>query len=286
MTRIAIISDIHGNLPALEATMADLRRMSADQVIVNGDVINRGPQSAACLTAVRAMGWPVVFGNHEEYVLKMRSGDMPREWESDWWLPTRSAAESLSESDVAFLRGLPWHYVLAEPGLPPVRIVHGSPRRLNEGVGYWLSDADLCDLAAGVPEPVLVCAHTHRPFNRRVGERWFLNTGAVGAPFNGDPSAQYVLLTAHNGAWHADLRAVAYDRAPVYAAWEQAGYLHRSAIAHVFKYEVETATYHLGPYLEFCGANGLDERRLESFMQYRAAASHMPPGRTVKLRST
>lgn len=282
MARVAILADIHGNLPALEAVMADLARLAPDQVIVNGDIVNRGPQSKSCLAAVRATGWPVVFGNHEEYVLKFAAGELPDLWRSDLWLPTRHVTEcELTEADRAYFRGLPWAHVIDAPGLPSVRVVHGSPRALNEGIGFWLSDADLLALAGGVPEPVLVGAHTHRPFERRVGDRWFLNSGAVGAPFNGVPDAQYLLLTGRNGDWQAEFRHVPYDRAPVYAAWEQSGQLARSMTAQVFKYEVETATFHLKTYFDFCHDRGLEPNGLASFRAYRDFSRDVPPGRSL-----
>jgi predicted phosphodiesterase len=282
MTRIAILADIHGNLPALEAALADLKRVAPDQVIVNGDVINRGPQSKECLAAVRATGWPVIFGNHEEYVLLADDGNPPPGWESDWWLPTRLVAEELSAEEIAYIRAMPWDYVVDVPGLPGIRIVHGSMRALNDGIGFWLSDDELLDAIRAAPEPVVIGAHTHRTFERRVGDRWALNCGAIGVPFNGNPAAQYLVMTGARGVWQADFRAVPYDRTPVYAAWERTGYLQRSMAAQVFKYEVETATFHLMSYIRFCDNNHLEHNAIQSFMRYRRATAHLTPGRSLK----
>lgn len=270
MTRLAVMADIHGNLAALEAVLADVARVAPDRVVVNGDVINRGPQSRECLGIIRDTGWPVVFGNHEEYVLKFRDDDIPEEWRTDWYLPTRRVAEELSDDDIAFIRALPWHFVVDEPGLPAIRIVHGSPRHLNEGLGYWLSNAELCEIIAGVPEPVVIGAHSHRPFERHVDGRWVLNCGAVGAPFNGNPAAQYLVLDGSDGAWQADFRAVPYDRTPTYEAWAQGNLLARSMIAQVFKFEVETASFHFMAYENFCDAHDLPRNELPSFLRYRA----------------
>ncbi len=285
MPRIAILADIHGNLPAFEAVQRDIAAIAPDQVIVNGDVINRGPQSKACLQAVRAMAWPVVFGNHEEYVLKFRAGDLPREWNTDWWLPTRRVAEALSDEEFAYLKTLPWRHTIEVPGLPAIRVVHGSPRALNDGLGFWMSDDELLAAVQAVPEPVVVGAHTHRPFDRRVGARWILNSGAVGAPFNGDPSAQYLVLTGDDGQWSVEFRAVPYDRAPLYAAWERSGDLAHSVIARVFKYEVETATFHLMAYIRFCKEHRLPKNDVATFKRYRAASADVPPGRSMKPRA-
>jgi predicted phosphodiesterase len=283
MMRVAILGDIHGNLPALEAVTADLEPLAPDLVIVDGDIVNRGPQSQECVQAIRAQGWPAVFGNHEDYVLTFRDGRTPEGWDSDWWLPARRVAEDLSADEIAYLRALPWHYVVDEPGLPAIRIVHGSPRALNDGLGFWVTHGELCAAIATVPEPVVVGAHTHRPFDQHVARRWVLNCGAVGAPYNGDPAAQYLVLTSRDSAWEADFRRVPYDRAPLYAAWDRAGYMEH-VIAQVFRYEIETATYHLESYLEFCRARGLDRDVLVSFEQYRGASRNVKPGRSVRLR--
>jgi predicted phosphodiesterase len=284
MMRIAILSDIHGNLPALQAVIADLKPLAPDLVIVDGDIVNRGPQSRECVQAIRAQGWPAVYGNHEDYVLSFDEGRALDEWYSDWWLPVRRVSEDLSADELEYLRTLPRHYVVDEPGLPAIRIVHGSPRALNDGLGFWLTDAELCAAVASVPEPVVVGAHTHRPFDQRVTHRWVLNCGAVGAPYNGNPAAQYLVLTACAGTWEADFRGVPYDRAPVYAAWDRSD-LMQHVIARVFRYEVETATYHLASYLEFCQAHGLDRDTVASFEQYRRAAWNVTPGRSLRLRA-
>lgn len=282
MVRIAIVSDIHGNLPALEAVLRDLDQVWPDRVYVNGDVVNRGPQSKECLDRVRALGWPVVFGNHEEYVLKCRHGAPGEDWASPFWLPVhRLAQEELSADDIAYLEALPRSRLIALPGLPAIRLVHGSLRALNEGLGFWMTDDELLAAVDSAPEPVVVGAHTHRTYQRRVGGRWVLNSGAVGAPYNGDPAAQYLLLAGRDGAWEAEFRAVPYDRAPVYAAWARTGYLEVSVAARLMQYELQTATYHFGPYFDFCAVYGYDSNDDAAFEQYVFISRDVPPGRSL-----
>jgi predicted phosphodiesterase len=282
MVRIAILSDIHGNLAALEAALDDVRATAPDRVIVNGDIINRGPQSIECLQAIRALGWPVVFGNHEEYALKRIDGEVPEPWRTRFWEPFQHVADALSADEIAYLRALPRDYVVNVPHLPAMRIVHGSMRALNDALGFWMSDAELLEAVDGAPEPIVIGAHSHRTFERRVGTRWMLNSGSVGAPFNGDPGAQYLLMTATNGHWEAEFRSVTYDRASVYAAWARSGELECCMSAQVFKYEVETATFHLGSYVRFCELHGLDQNDRVSFERYRDSSRNVQPGRSLK----
>lgn len=287
MPRLAILADVHGNLPALEAVQADLARLAPDAVIVAGDVINRGPQSAECLQAVRATGWTVLFGNHEDYILKLADGSLPApDDDEDWWLPARRVADELSAEELAYLAALPRQHVVALPGLPAIRVLHGSLRALNDGIGFWMTDADLRDAIGAAPETIVVGAHTHRPYSRYIDGHWALNCGAAGFPFNGDPAAQYLVLESENGAWAADFRAMPYDRTPVFAAWERTGILRRSVIARVFRLEIETASPHLNRYDRFCEERGLSPGDPASFEHYlaqsarsapRQAPGHQPP---------
>jgi predicted phosphodiesterase len=282
MARVAILADIHGNLPAFEAVLADLRDVAPDEVVVNGDIINRGPQSKECLQIVRESGWHVTYGNHEDYVLKgVRRDDLPPEWDTDWFLPVRSVSESLNPDEIAYISALPWSHVIDVPGLPAVHVTHGSPRALNDGLGPWYDDADLLDALSLVPQRVIVGAHSHRPFDHHVDGHWALNCGSVGDPFNGNPAAQYLVLTGQGGAWQADFRAIPYDRERTYAAWNITGYMERSMSAQVFKLEVETATFHLLAYERFCAKHELPKNEMRSFQRYRRAAAMTPPGRVL-----
>lgn len=283
MPRVAILADIHGNLPALEAVQADIARVAPDLVIVAGDVINRGPQSKACLQAIRATGWTVLFGNHEEYILKLADGSLPTpDDEVDWWLPAARVAGELSDEELAYLAALPRVHVVALPGLPAIRVLHGSLRALNDGIGFWMSDDDLRAGVCAAEEPIVVGAHTHRPYSRHLDRHWALNCGAVGFPFNGNPAAQYLVLESEDNGWTADFRAVPYDRALVYAAWERTDILERSVIARVFRLEVETASPHLNHFDRFCTRHGLPHTELASFERYLAhIASHPHPQHSV-----
>jgi len=283
MPRVAVLADIHGNLPALEAVLADIERLAPDRVIVAGDVINRGPQSRACLQAVRATGWPVLFGNHEEYILKLADRSLPVPGDNaDWWLPAARVAQELSAEELAYLAGLPHHDVIALPGLPAIRVMHGSLRALNDGIGPWMSDDDLREAVGAAPEPVVIGAHTHRPYSHHLDGHWALNCGAVGFPFNGNPAAQYLVLDTVDGGWAADFRAVPYDRAPVYAAWERTGILQRSVIARIFRLELETASPHLNNYDRFCTERRLAPNDPASFEQYVRHARAHPAHRLMR----
>lgn len=269
MTKIAIISDIHANMHALEAVMRDLRRMAPDRVIVNGDLVGRGPQSREVLETVDRQAWSVIKGNHEEFWAQCGRGDLPPEWQESWWKPTRMQIEQLDSAWFDWMEALPQEIVIALPGAPTVQIVHGSPRRSNEGLYAHVTDDELLTTLGNTPHPVVVGAHTHVPMDRRVGHYRVLNCGSVGAPFNENPAAQYLLLIWRQQQWTVEFRQVTYDYQAALRYWSASGYYASGVAAQVFAYELETANFHFWHYVRFCEVNELSYNKPASFVRYR-----------------
>ncbi len=269
MTKIAIISDIHGNMHALEAVITDLHRMAPDRVVVAGDLVGRGPQSQEVLEAVQQQGWHCIQGNHEEFWAQCGHGMLPTEWEENWWKPTRLQIEQLSPAWFDWMAQLPSEHVVALSDVPAVQIMHGSPRRINEGLYAHVPEEDLLKTLGETPYPVIVGAHTHVPMDRQAGSHRVLNCGSVGAPFNGDPAAQYLLLIWRQGEWIAEFRRVPYDYRAALRYWSASGYFASGVAAQIFAYELETATFHFWHYVRFCEVMGLSYNRPASFARYR-----------------
>ena len=199
---LAVIADLHGNLPALEAVLADLERGRPDRVVVAGDFVNRGPQSGAVLERIIPLGFDSISGNHDTWLASLARGhNHPAEWETSWWTPVRRAVAELTPAHLAYLDALPFSLRVELPGAAPIRVVHGSPRNNREGMGRLRSDTDVAAALAGVEEETVVAAHIHYPYERHVAGRHVIVTGAVGCPFNGDINAQYGLFTWEGSAW-------------------------------------------------------------------------------------
>ncbi len=241
MVDIALLSDIHGNLPALEAVIADLRRWQPDAVYVLGDMVHGCVWSAEVMDLLCGLGWPMLLGNHDAAVLQLGTPRMePRyadrlRYAGLWWTRGRLAAGHL-----AVLAELPRELSLSFPGMPPLRLLHGLPGNFFVGIrpdspADWVSRH-----LDGVVEPAVAGGHTHVAMARPIG-RWFVvNSGSVGAPYDGDTRASYVRLTGDRAGWEAEIRRVPYDTAAVDAAYRssdlaQAGsalveMLHRSVM--------------------------------------------------------
>lgn len=251
---IAILADIHANLPALLAVEADLRARGVTEVVVAGDLIGRGPMGTAVVQHVQRAGWRCVRGNHEDYVLGFKHGRVPPAWlVTEEWAALRWMGRELSDEAGAFCEALPLQFALEED--PHVVVVHGSPNSYNEGLGVWTPEGVLDAHLDAVGATCLVCAHTHRPMLREVGARSVVNVGSVGLPFNGDVRAQYAILETDGEQRTVTLHQVEYDRAAILDVYDASGFLDQGAItAHLLRLEVETARPHLVPYLAWTRA--------------------------------
>lgn len=243
---LAIISDIHGNIHALEAVLRDIEARGVEQIIVNGDMVNRGPHNIAVLERITALDVPLVMGNHDDLMRKWveRDPDIPAEWFGDpFWEGTAWAARQLAEAGwIDALRDLPMTYRIEADSAPTLLISHGSPRHYREGYGRYLKEEQVSEIVQMYPHDVLIGSHTHRPMVLHWGEHTLLNTGAVGAPFNSDPRAQYLLLTLAEAGWQWEFCAVPYDRAAALADYERSGYLAEGELsAHIFWQELHYA---------------------------------------------
>jgi predicted phosphodiesterase len=257
--RLAILADIHANLPALEAVLADVARQALDSIVVAGDHFTGGPCPAETSRLLRSLDAHTIRGNTDERVLAYEDGDVPAAWRSSeqWaglrWLHTRLDGETF-----AWLDSLPEQHVVAAPGTPPVRVVHGTPDSLTrhtlpdrdpdclqifQQANILPQDADpppLGQTLARIEEPVLVCGHSHIPWAQAVGGRLALNPGSVGAPVNGDVRAQYALLN-WEGRWSVEHRAIPYDLERARRAYHEGGLLAEAGpIGRAFLLNVET----------------------------------------------
>lgn len=283
--KLAVIADIHGNLEALEAVLADLQQQGVERVIVNGDLVNRCPDSVAVLSRLAPLGFPWTVGNHDELVCKWadRSDDLPQAWFTDpFWLGTAWSTARLVESGrLADLRNLPMTHRVAMRGAPTLLISHGSPRHTREGYGKHLPDEAISEIVQHYPADILIGSHTHRPYQRRWGRYLVLNTGAVGTPFNGDRRAQYLLLTLRHGTWEIAFRAVPYDVEAALRRFETSGYLAEGGLsALIFYHELRLARSLHAPFWMWTEELGLP-RTHDTWQRFQAAFPERfaPPSR-------
>ena len=259
--RVAILADIHGNLPALEAVLSDVERQQVDRVVVNGDLVNRAPGGVAVVQRVTALGADLTLGNHDDLMraLVERDGTIPEAFHSDpFWEANRWCARALADAGaLERVASAPMTVRIAPPGAPSVLVSHGSPRHFREGYGPYLGVEVLSEISEMHPADVLVGSHTHQPMLKRWGPLTVINTGAVGVPFNRDGRAQYLLLDLVDGAWRPTFRRVAYDVQSALDAFGQHDYLERGGLlARLFRDEIRDARSYLVPYQMWAAETG------------------------------
>lgn len=276
--RLAVLADVHGNLPALEAALDDVTRQGVDRIICLGDLADRGPYPHECVERVRAACHVTIAGDNDLDVLAMANGQAPKGWqESLQFAPLRWTAAHMNGTDLFFLASLPQQYRLDTGDEPPVRFVHGSPRSPAEPV-FEDRDLSAADALGMVHEDVLVAGHTHQPWLVRVGNRVAFNPGSVGQPFNDDPRAQYALLISHRGKWGVEHRAVPYDVERVREAFVTSGYLAAGgALARACLLTDVTGSNHIMPFLwhayRLAAERGCDGCRVVPDEVWREAAT-------------
>lgn len=212
--RLAIFSDVHANLPALDAVLADINAVGVDARYVLGDLVGYAPWPNEVLDRLQAERIPVVLGNYDD-----GTGFDREECGCAYTDPAEKALGDrsfawtkahTSEPNKAWLRSLP-HEIRFASNSHRFLLVHGSPRRINEYLYPDKPDATFARIAAGSAADIIVCGHTHQPYDKTVAGTRFINDGSAGKPKDGDPGACWALVETSPGLIAVEFRRVAYD---------------------------------------------------------------------------
>lgn len=215
MNQVTIFGDIHGNLPALEAVLADIEARELSPLYCLGDLVGYGTFPNEVIETIRGRNIPTLMGNYDQGV-----GNSSDDCGCAY---TTKVAEELGKRSIAwsnqkttdenklYLRQLTDQIPLELDGLR-VQLVHGSPRKINEYLFENRPDASLERLLDMAQADVLVCGHTHIPYHRILPSgRHVVNAGSVGKPKDGNPQACYVVLEVNSRELTVSFRRVPYD---------------------------------------------------------------------------
>jgi putative phosphoesterase len=239
--RLGVIADIHGSLPSLEAVLREIHTAGVDGLLVAGDM-TCGPNSDEVLQLLLEEHAWMVLGNNESYLLRFDSGQAPDWWHtSHQWALNRWVYRTIDRASLDILHNLTEQLVIDLPGIDPIRMFHGSLRKNNEMLDPEKYPEPLEDAFNRTTEQVLVCGHTHNPWQKHRDGRLALNPGAVLFPCNGDLGAQYALLTWNGSAWEVEHHSAAYDVSLVRKAFTETGFLEEGgALTKGFLLSIET----------------------------------------------
>ncbi len=196
--RVAVVSDIHGNLTAFEAVLADIRQCSPDLVLHGGDLADPGSSPIEIIDRIRSLGWQGVMGNTDEMLVQpdsleefaSQSSSPPALWEAIRQIA--SATRSwLGEERLAWLRELP-----RVKSQGTFALVHATPESCWRAPAVEATDAELETIYGSLGQPIVIFGHTHMPSIRTIAGQpgLLINTGSVGLSYDGDPRASYLIL--------------------------------------------------------------------------------------------
>ncbi len=202
--RLAVFSDVHANLPALESVLRELKKKKIKQIYCAGDLVGDGPFPREVLELLRQHSVECIRG-HSDLKLLRALEKRKRDRLTNWTL------QQLTVRDLELLKSLSARQEIEIFGKKLV-LVHGSPFSEIEYVTRNRDDRELEEMLSDAECQVLVCGHSHEPFVRSVKNGWVINCGAVGKHINGAGLAQYALLTIQNGKFRAAIQEVPYAR--------------------------------------------------------------------------
>jgi putative phosphoesterase len=208
----ALIGDVHANLPALRAVLKHARQQGAETIWNVGDFVGYGPFPNQVVKRLRKLESISIIGNYDLKVLKIKR-------KKEKWLNKRDplkilafrwAYKNLSKKSKKYLRSLPKKRRFEWEGRR-VLLTHASPASNEEALDATTPEQRLRELAQMAKVDLIVCGHSHRPFVRRVDDVWFINTGSVGRPDDGDPRATYAVLKNASEEIEVEHFRVAYN---------------------------------------------------------------------------
>ena len=226
MNAVAVVTDIHANLHALRAALRRLEELEIERVYCGGDLVGYGPHPNEVCALIEDRKIPTIYGNYDHAIGRdLEDCGCAYVDQHDRELGQRSVEWTLahtSRRSKEFMRGLPFD-LRFEVGGNRVRLVHGSPRKVNEYMFEGKPARTFERIAAGADCDVLVFGHTHRPWIREYGGVLFVNCGSVGKPKDGDPRGSFAILRPAVESVEVTIERVAYDAETVARQVVEAG---------------------------------------------------------------
>jgi predicted phosphodiesterase len=216
MTRIAAISDIHGNATALEAVLADIAREEPDALMVAGDLVLNGPEPALVIDVLRSLPDALIIAGNTDIAVADFDYSAAFPWMTDG-VPdaivdgAEWAHDTLGDERVDWLRRLPSERRWRADDDTLVLVCHASPGSQTSGFDQHLDPSVTIELVARTDARVIVCGHTHLPEVRDLGWKVIVNDGSAGYVFDGDPTASWALIDVADDEVHAEIRRTTFD---------------------------------------------------------------------------
>ncbi|OSB09105.1 metallophosphoesterase family protein [Paraclostridium bifermentans] len=197
--KIAVISDIHSNLYALDSVLADIETKDVDMIVCTGDLVGYGTRPNEVIESLKKNKILTIMGNYDDAIgnLKIVCGcDYPDPKDAEKaGLSMHFTGQTTTKENKEYLRNLPKELIFKFDN-KTIRFVHGSTRLINEYLKENSKEAD--EVMSELVEDILVCGHTHIPYAKYYGAKLLVNAGSIGKPKTGNPNANYVIIDIKN----------------------------------------------------------------------------------------
>lgn len=224
---VLLLSDIHGNLPALEAVLEDVKHLEFEAILCNGDMIY-GSKPNECLERLLDLDAIMIAGNIETSIIRLYAKLLPPEiYQCDQFAFTRHIAKILKKENLLALYKIPQKLVINDLLPGSILMVHGSPDDQYELIMPNKKKERFEEVMEALEEDFIIFGHTHQQWNKKHANKWAINSGSVGLPLNGIPKAQYTIITYEENRLDSiqiNQKLVAYDNHQAYADFEEAGF--------------------------------------------------------------
>lgn len=214
---LALIGDIHANLPALKAVLAEIKSAGCEQVFDLGDIVGYGPFPNECVSLLRRRKVPSVMGNYDRWIQRIhRKHKKVKEKRKDKmdWITLDWTYQQLTEANLEYLVQLPTERKATVAG-KRMGFYHGRPESIRHGIPPDTDPGELEEVLDTADVDVLVCGHIHCPFVSAVRGRWVINVGSVGRGHDGDARATWVMAEINTHGLSAEVRRTEYDAGAV-----------------------------------------------------------------------
>jgi putative phosphoesterase len=212
--KLAVFSDIHGNIQGLQAVLKDIDSRGADIVWCGGDLVGYGANPGEVVEAIQRQGIPTIMGNYDDGIGYARFAcgcDYPNDEAMAHGMKSIAwTKEQTTDAHKAYLRSLPYKIQREIEGHQVV-LVHGSPAQLNEYLFENVADEVFEQHLAATRADVLIFGHTHKPFHKVRGGKHLVNSGSAGKPKHGNPNATYLMLEISRTTINVEIVEVPYD---------------------------------------------------------------------------
>jgi len=242
--RIAVLADVHGNIHALKASLAEIKKQKVDKIVLAGDLLNGLPNSKQCLDLLNSQNIILLQGNHERYVFDHYSNKAPESWQGGNWAPVRWVIDSLSKADLAQISNLPMYLEFDN-----LLITHASPYDDYARIRQDTPEDELRKFFKGFEQKYIVKAHNHVWLERSWADKQLLSIGSNGLAMDGRQKAQFIIAEQTAQAWVFEKFFIDYDLKAALKSFDDSGYTAYTPMALLTKLELITARSQVHPFI-------------------------------------